>query len=76
MKNNFTIAAEGIKRNVPPSFGLFVNRGQAKTIIDALKGALDERDTNIGHFWVQIYLDGNPCLFNGDPIEWSDGKAR
>lgn len=68
-----TIAAEGVKRNVPPSFGIFLNGKSAQTIIDELQHALENRPAHFGpsdHFWVSIHLNGDPCLFDGNPISW------
>ena len=73
MTTNLTIAADGVKRRVPPSFGIFLSGAEARTIIDELQNALDERPSHFSdsdHLWVSIHLNGDPCVFNGDPISW------
>lgn len=73
MTVHLTIAAEGIKRSVPPSFGIYLNGISAQKIIDYLQHALENRSPELGpsdHFWVAIHLNGDPCLFDGGVIPW------
>jgi hypothetical protein len=73
MTRHLTIAAEGVKRQVPPSFGIYLNGISAQKIIDELQHALESRSPSLGHtdhFWVSIHLNGDPCLFDGNPIPW------
>lgn len=71
-KKNFVIAAEGIKRQVPASFGLFVDVDQAQKMIDFLERALRERKPESHCFWVSVHLNGDPLLFDGTPRGWND----
>jgi hypothetical protein len=73
MTTYLTIAAEGVKRNVPPSFGIFLSVASAQKIVDDLQRAIINRSEKLSasdHFWVAIHLNGDPCVFNGDPISW------